>query len=187
MWAWCGSGRAADSGRKARRAAAVWPLHSHAVAQPPCADELHGRLFSAPLRPPVRASEYKKGQSHTLHVARGGRTPFIVGSAGFEPGVLLGAGRGDAAGHWSPWPDSYRDALWTEVIAAVGARRVIPIHWHDFCQSPGQPVVLMWPLLDDCDASIGYLRDRGARDSVNVRLPLEWQVMDAWRGLPVRR
>lgn len=93
-------------------------------------------------------------------------------------------------GALGPRPESYREALWTEVIAAVGARRVIPIHWDDFWQPPGQPMQPMQPMpppLDDFDASMAFLRARGARDGVEVRLPLEWQAMDVWAGLPARR
>lgn len=149
-----------------------------------------GGEITAPLRPPVRASEYKEGQSYALHVAHGGRTLLIVGSAGFEPGALRGVHAEvvlQGIGALGPRPESYRDALWTEVIAAVGARRVIPIHWDDFWQPPGQPMVPMPPPLDDFDASMVYLRDRGAREGVDVRLPLEWLAMDVWGGLPVRQ
>ena len=44
----------------------------------------------------------------------------------------------------------------------------------------------MPPPFDDFDASMTYLRARGARDGVEVRLPLEWQAMDVWAGLPAR-
>lgn len=37
-----GPGRVADPGGAARRAAAVWPLHPHALPQPPCAHGLCG-------------------------------------------------------------------------------------------------------------------------------------------------
>lgn len=149
-----------------------------------------GGEITAPLRPPVRASEYKEGQSYALHVEHGGRTLLIVGSAGFEPGALRGV-KADVVmqgiGALGPRPDSYRDALWTEVIAAVGARRVIPIHWDDFWQPPGQPMVPMPPPLDDFDASMEFLRQRGAGSGVEVRLPLEWQAMDVWAGLSAAR
>jgi L-ascorbate metabolism protein UlaG (beta-lactamase superfamily) len=70
------------------------------------------------------------------------------------------------------------------VIAAVGAQRVIPIHWDDFWQPPGQP---MPPPLDDFDVSMAYLHARGSRERVDVRLPLEWRPMDVWAGLPQGR
>ncbi|WP_255594920.1 MBL fold metallo-hydrolase [Acidovorax sp. sif1233] len=149
-----------------------------------------GGEVTAPLHPPVRASDYKEGQSYALHVEHGGRTLLIVGSAGFEPGALRGV-QADVVlqgiGALGPRPESYRDALWTEVIAAVGARRVIPIHWDDFWQPPGRPMQPMPPPLDAFDVSMAYLRERGARDGVDVRLPLEWQAMDVWAGLPARR
>lgn len=149
-----------------------------------------GGEIAEPLHPPVRASDYKEGQSYALHVKHGGKTLLIVGSAGFEPGALRGV-QADVVmqgiGALGPRPESYRDALWTEVIAAVGARRMIPIHWDDFWQPPGQPMQPMPPPLDDFDASMAYLRGRGEREGVDVRLPLEWLPMDVWAGLSLKR
>ena len=148
-----------------------------------------GGEVTAPLRPPVRATDYKEGQSYALHVEHGGKTLLVVGSAGFAPGALCGV-QADVVlmgiGALGSRPESYRDALWNEVIASVGARRVVPIHWDDFWQSAGQPLQPMPPPLDAFDVSMAYLRERGAREQVEVRLPLEWQPMDVWWGLPRR-
>lgn len=148
-----------------------------------------GGEITAPLKPPVRASAYKEGQSYAVHVQHQGQTLLIVGSAGFEPGalkdvraqvVLLGIG---ALG---PRSDAHRDALWREVVASVQAQRVIPIHWDDFWVPSGQPMRPMPPPLDRFDVSMEFLRARGAKEGVDIQLPLEWQPMDVGAGLVAR-
>jgi hypothetical protein len=38
--------------------------------------------------------------------------------------------------------------------------------------------------LDRFDDSMAFLRDRGAAERVDIRLPAQWQAMDPWEGLP---
>lgn len=146
-----------------------------------------GGEVSEPLKPPARASEYKEGQSYIVLVQHQGRSLLISGSAGFVPGalkgvraevVLLGIGTLGARG------PAYSDAYWREVVAGVGARRVVPIHWDDLWLPAGQPMQPMPPPLDQFDESMAFLRERGAREGVDVRLPLQWQPMALWDGLP---
>jgi L-ascorbate metabolism protein UlaG (beta-lactamase superfamily) len=145
-----------------------------------------GGQIGAPLKPPVRAGDYKEGQSYAVLVQHGDRSLLINGSAGFEPGalndvraevVLLGIG---SLGSRS---DAYRDAYWREAVAAVKAKRVIPIHWDDFWIGSEGPMKPMPPPLDKFDVSMDFLRARGAREDVDVRLPLEWRPMDVWADL----
>lgn len=149
-----------------------------------------GGEVSEPLRPPVRASEYKEGQSYMVlvrHQGRSLRSLLISGSAGFVPGalkgvraevVLLGIGTLGARG------PAYSDAYWREAVAGVGARRVVPIHWDDIWLPAGQPMQPMPAPLDRFDQSMAFLRERGAKEGVDVRLPPQWQPMALWDGLP---
>ncbi len=145
-----------------------------------------GGEITQPLKPPVRATEYKEGRSYIVLVQHEGRSLMIVGSAGFEPGALKGV-QADVVllgiGALGPRPDSYRDALWREVVAGVKARRVIPIHWDDFWLPSDQPIRPMPPPLDNFDVSMAFLRERGAKEGVDIRLPLQWQAMALWAGL----
>lgn len=148
-----------------------------------------GGVIDQPLKPPVRATAYKEGQSYAVLVQHDGKTLLINGSAGFEPGalakvqadvVMLGIGSlgmRDAA---------YRDAYWREVVAGVKARRVIPIHWDDFWISSDGPMKPMPAPLDRFDESMVFLRERGQREGVDVRLPAQWAAMDPWQGLAPR-
>ncbi|MGE0496369.1 MAG: MBL fold metallo-hydrolase [Ramlibacter sp.] len=145
-----------------------------------------GGEITQPLKPPVRASAYQEGMSYILVVEHGGRRVLIAGSAGFEPGALKGV-QADVVmlgiGALGLRDDAYRDALWRELVSGVGARRVIPIHWDDFWVPSEPPMQPMPPPLDRFDVTMEFLRERGAREGVDVRLPLQWQPMDVWTGL----
>jgi L-ascorbate metabolism protein UlaG (beta-lactamase superfamily) len=148
-----------------------------------------GGEITAPLVPPARATDYKEGRSDILLVEHGTQRVLIVGSAGFEPGALRGV-QADVVllgiGALGPRDDAYRDALWREVVTGVGAKRVIPIHWDDFwlpSQDPMQPMKPMPPPLDRFAVSMDFLRARAAAESIELRLPPQWQPMDVWSGL----
>jgi L-ascorbate metabolism protein UlaG (beta-lactamase superfamily) len=148
-----------------------------------------GGAIERPLVPPARASDYKEGRSFAVLVQHGGRSLLVNGSAGFEPGalaqvradvVLLGIG---TLGMREP---AYREAYWREVVTAVQARRVVPIHWDDFWIASDGPLQPMAPPLDRFEVSMDFLRDRAARDGVDLRLPAAWTPTDPWDGLPTR-
>lgn len=148
-----------------------------------------GGEITQPLKPPARAIDYKEGQSYVILVQHDGRSLLIVGSAGFEPGALRGVQAEVVLlgiGALGPQSDAYRDAYWREVVTGVNARRVIPIHWDDFWISSDQAMKPMPPPVDRFNVSMDFVRDRGAREGVEVRLPLEWQPMDVWGALPRR-
>jgi L-ascorbate metabolism protein UlaG (beta-lactamase superfamily) len=149
-----------------------------------------GGEITEPLKPPVRASAYKEGQSYVMQVQHDGRSLLILGSAGFEPGalknvraevVMLGIGALGMRG------DDYRDALWREVVAGVRAQRVIPIHWDDFWIPSDQPMRPMPVPLDRFEVTMDFLRARGAKEGIDIRLPAEWLPMDVFTGLPPPR
>ncbi|MBX3652698.1 MAG: MBL fold metallo-hydrolase [Ramlibacter sp.] len=145
-----------------------------------------GGEITAPLKPPVRVRAYQEGMSYILLVEHGGHRMLIAGSAGFEPGALKGV-QADVVmlgiGALGSRDEAYRDALWRELVSGVGAKRVIPIHWDDFWVPSEQPMQPMPPPLDHFEVTMEFLRDRGAREGVDVRLPLQWQPMDVWTGL----
>jgi L-ascorbate metabolism protein UlaG (beta-lactamase superfamily) len=76
--------------------------------------------------------------------------------------VLLGVGT------LGKQDDAYREAHWREVVQAVGARRVIPIHWDNFWRPLDQPLQPMPLLLDDLDATMNHLQRLAQRDGVEI-------------------
>ena len=145
-----------------------------------------GGQIEQPLKPPVRAFEYREGQSYAMLVQHGGRAVLVTGSAGFVPAALKDV-RADVVllgiGALGPRSDAHRQDYWREVVSAVGARRVIPIHWDDFWIPSEQPMQPMPAPLDRFDVSMQFLQERGRQDKVEIRLPLQWQAMDVFSGL----
>ena len=156
----------------------------------PLTDGLHVDTIDAPLVPPARADAWATGETWSLLVHHGGRSLLVQASAGFRPGALAGQraetvllgigtlGRKDAA---------YRDAYWRETVAAVGARRVLPIHWDDFWQplpAGDAPLAPMPRLLDDVDGALDDLRQRGATAGVALQLAPLWQPFDPFAPAP---
>ncbi len=145
-----------------------------------------GGEISEPLKPPVRASAYKEGQSYTMLLQHDSRSLLVTGSAGFVPGALRGV-HADVVlmgiGALGARPDAYRADYWREVVATVGAKRVIPIHWDDFWLPSDQPMQPIPAPLDNFDVSMQFLQQRAAADKVDLRLPLQWRAMDVFGGL----
>jgi L-ascorbate metabolism protein UlaG (beta-lactamase superfamily) len=88
--------------------------------------------ITEPLVPPVSAFEYRVGQPYAIHVSHPRGRWLIQGSAGFIEGgltdydadtVFLGIGG------LGTQTEEYREAYWRETVTAIGATRVIPIHW----------------------------------------------------------
>ncbi len=145
-----------------------------------------GGVIAQPLKPPVRASEYKEGQSYAMLVQHDGRALLVTGSAGFVPGALQGV-KAEVVllgiGSLGQRSDAYRQDYWREVVQASGAKRVIPIHWDDFWLPADQPMQPLPPPIDKFDVSMQFLTARGAAERVEIRLPLPWQAMDVFQGL----
>jgi L-ascorbate metabolism protein UlaG (beta-lactamase superfamily) len=140
-----------------------------------------------PLRPPARAAAYREGGSYSVLVEHPLGRVLVQGSAGFEPGalrdvradlVLLGiAGLGTR-------DRRYLEDYWNETVRAVGARRVIPIHWDDFALPFAERFQPMPRLVDDFDASLRFLRERAAAEGVELRFVAERRPL---APLPPRR
>jgi L-ascorbate metabolism protein UlaG (beta-lactamase superfamily) len=149
-----------------------------------------GGEISEPLAPPARASRYLEGQNYTVLVQHEGHALLITGSAGFVPGALNGV-QADVVmlgtGTMGALTDAQRDALWQNFVTGVHARRVLPIHWEDFWLPSDQPLQPLPLLFDHFDVSMQFLMQRAAQEGVDLRLPVPWQAMDVFSGLPPAR
>jgi len=145
-----------------------------------------GGVIESPLVPPVRATDYKEGQSYAMVVEHDGHTLLITGTAGFVPGALQGV-KADVVllgiGAMGPRSAEHKLAYWNETAVAVGAKRVIPIHWDDFWIPSTLPMQPMPKPLDDFDASMAFLQNQGATQGVDIRMPAAWTPMDVWEDL----
>jgi L-ascorbate metabolism protein UlaG (beta-lactamase superfamily) len=95
-----------------------------------------------PLQSPARAAAFRYGPAWSVHLRyRSGRQVLVQASAGFIPhalddytadAVYLGVG------HLSRRASEEIRDHWRRIVAAVGARRVVLIHWDDFFFRPRQ-------------------------------------------------
>ncbi len=145
-----------------------------------------GGVIDSPLVPPVRATDYKEGQSYAMRVEHDSRTLLITGTAGFVPGALQGV-KADVVllgiGAMGPRSPAHKLAYWNETVATVGAQRVIPIHWDDFWIPSILPMQPMPKPLDDFEASMAFLQSQAKTYNVDIRMPAAWAPMDVWEGL----
>ena len=145
--------------------------------------------ITEPVVPPARVGAYRMGACYSLHVAHGGRGLLVQASAGYAENTLAGYDADVAylgVGTLGRQTAEYRQAYWAQTVAAVGARRVLPIHWDDFWRPLARPLAPLPAIVDDLDATLAYLTARGAADGVEIRMPTPWQPTDPFLGLPVR-
>lgn len=150
-----------------------------------CPPDRFPGAIEAPLRPPVRASAYRCGEawSTLVHHRPSGRRLLIQGSAGFVQGALAGH-RADivylSVGQLGLRPRSYLLDYWAETVRAVGARRVILIHWDDFFRPLSKPLRALPYAGDDLDVSLRVLDELAAHDGVALHMPTVWRREDPW-------
>jgi L-ascorbate metabolism protein UlaG (beta-lactamase superfamily) len=150
-----------------------------------CPPDRFPGLITAPVMPPVRASAYKCGEawSTLVHHRPTDRRLLIVGSAGFIPGAL-NEYRADVAylgiGQLGLQPESYLTDYWIATVGAVGARRVVLIHWDDFFRPLHKRLRALPYAGDDLDVSMRVLARRAHEDGVALHLPTLWQREDPW-------
>ena len=143
-------------------------------------------IITRPLVPPARAGQFKCGEAWSTLVEHRptGQRALIQGSAGFVPGALSGH---DAevvylgVGQLGLLPERYLIDYWTHTVRAVGARRVILIHWDDFFRPLTEPLRALPYAADDLRATVRVLSRLGAGDGVPVHFPTVWQPENPWR------
>ena len=150
-----------------------------------CPPDRFPGVIDAPVVPPARASAYRCGEAwSTLVLHRpSGRRLLIQGSAGFLPGALAGQ-RADVAylgvGQLGVQSQGYIARYWNETVRAVGARRVVLIHWDDFFRPLTEPLRALPYAGDDLDVTMRVLGALAERDGVELHLPTLWQRTDPW-------
>jgi L-ascorbate metabolism protein UlaG (beta-lactamase superfamily) len=150
-----------------------------------CPPDRFPGVITAPVTPPVRASAYKCGEawSTLVHHRPSDRRHLIIGSAGFVPGALAGY-RAEVVylgvGQLGLQPERYLVDYWTETVRAVGARRVVLIHWDDFFRPLTKPLRALPYAGDDLDVSMRVLAALADDDDIPLNLPTLWQRADPW-------
>ncbi|MCP2251179.1 MBL fold metallo-hydrolase [Lentzea aerocolonigenes] len=143
-------------------------------------DRYPGEVGAA-LVPPRRSREWRTGVVYAVFVSHPSGTVLVHASAGFRPGALHGR-RADVVylgvGTLGRQPARYVEEYWAEVVGVTGARRVVPVHWDDFFVSLDRPLRPLPRPADDLDVTMRRLSVLGARDGVEVVLPVAWQPSD---------
>ncbi|MFD3683849.1 MBL fold metallo-hydrolase [Nocardiopsis sp. NPDC058631] len=152
-----------------------------------CPPDRYPGNIDAPLTPPVRASAYRCGETWSLLLAHtGGSTALIQGSAGFVPGALTGRSADVAylgVGQLGHRDEGYIRTYWRETVEAVGARRVVLIHWDDFFRPLSEPLRALPRLGDDLDTTVRVLGALAAEQGVSLHFPTVWRRKDPWSRL----
>jgi L-ascorbate metabolism protein UlaG (beta-lactamase superfamily) len=159
----------------------TWVLSDH------CPPDRYPGPITEPVVPPARVGEYRCGEAWSLLVEHhSGRTALIQGSAGFVPGSLAGH-RADVVylgvGQLGLLPESYLRAYWDETVEAVGARRVVLVHWDDFFRPLDRPLRALPFAGDDLDVTIRVLAGLADQQGVALHLPTLWRREDPWSKL----
>lgn len=150
-----------------------------------CPPDRFPGVITAPVIPPVRTSAYKCGEawSTLVHHRPSDRRLLIVGSAGAVPGALTGQ-LADVVylgiGQLGLQSERYFESYWAETVLAVGARRVVLIHWDDFFRPLDKPLRALPFAGDDLDVSMQMLSRFAERDGVALHLPTLWERSDPW-------
>jgi L-ascorbate metabolism protein UlaG (beta-lactamase superfamily) len=150
-----------------------------------CPPDRFPGAIERPVTPPVRTQAYRCGEAWSvlLRHRSTARSLLIVGSAGFVPGALRGE-HADVVylgvGQLGRQPERYLHDYWTETVRAVGARRVVLIHWDDFFRPLHKPLRALPYVADDLDVSMRVLCRLADADGVPLHLPLLWQRADPW-------
>ncbi|MDH6263745.1 MBL fold metallo-hydrolase [Bradyrhizobium sp. BR13661] len=144
--------------------------HSPGVAFPGTVDH--------PLTVPASASEYREGGNFSFLLQHHSTSLLLVASGNFIPGKFKGV-KADTVflgiGGLGKQSEEFISDYWREVVQAVGAKVVIPVHWDDFTRSLDEPLRPMPYALDDFDNSMKSLLALAKRDNVQVRLPVAFE------------
>lgn len=92
----------------------------------------------APLEPPAPASEYKLGGTYSILISHPQGRILYHGSAGYVEGALA-AHQADVVLLGIALLPNLEDYL-REVVDAVGAHTVLPVHWDDFTRPLSEPL-----------------------------------------------
>ena len=150
-----------------------------------CPPDRFPGVINEPLTPPVKVSAYRCGEAWSTLIQHrpSGRRLLIQGSSGYVKGALDDY-RAEVAylgvGQLGLQPRSYLVDYWTETVRAVGARRVILIHWDDFFRPLSKPLRALPYAGDDLDVSIRILDGLATQDGVTLQMPTVWRREDPW-------
>ena len=154
------------------------------VASEHCPPDRFPGEITEPVVPPAKAAAYKCGEAWSILVEHASSHRLLIqGSAGYVEGALAGR-QAEVAylgiGQLGKQDAAYMEAYWEHMVRAVGARRVVLIHWDDFFRPLDQPLRALPYLGDDLDATMRVLMPLAEKDGVSLHFPTVWAREDPW-------
>jgi L-ascorbate metabolism protein UlaG (beta-lactamase superfamily) len=149
-----------------------------------CPPDRYPGVVAAPVAPPAKADAYRCGEAWSVLVSHtNGRTALVQGSAGFVRGALAGRSADVVylgVGQLGIQPEDYIRDYWAETVTAVGARRVVLIHWDDFFRPLDRPLRALPYAGDDLDVTMHVLTSLAEADGVSLHFPSVFAQEDPW-------
>ncbi|MCS5714687.1 MBL fold metallo-hydrolase [Herbiconiux sp. CPCC 205716] len=143
----------------------------HAIHSPN--DRVPGTIDTPPTRP-LKNEDFRTGECYSLFIEHGGKTILMHASANFLPGALAGR-RADTVylgiGTLGKQTDEFREQYWQEVVRAVGATRVVPVHWDNFTRSLNRSLRPLPEPIDNVPQSLRWLERRARLDGIAFAMP----------------
>ena len=157
------------------------------IASEHCPPDRFPGEITEPVVPPAKAAAYKCGEAWSILVEHASsRRVLIQGSAGYVEGALAGR-QAEVAylgiGQLGKQDETYIRAYWEHTVRAIGARRVVLIHWDDFFRPLDQPLRALPYFGDDLDTTMRVLVPLAESDGVSLHFPTVWAREDPWVGL----
>ena len=143
-----------------------------------------GENISPPFPVQPRLTDFKEGGSYVVHIEHPLGNILVQASSGYIDD-LLNPYQADViflgiAG-LSKQPDEFKQAYFKETIDAVGATRVIPIHWDNFMLPINKALVPAHPLVDNIPATLASLSSHTQNNAgQQVMLMQAWESVELY-------
>jgi L-ascorbate metabolism protein UlaG (beta-lactamase superfamily) len=149
-----------------------------------CPPDRYPGTVDTPVVPPAKAGAYRCGEAWSVLVSHtSGRTVLVQGSAGYVPGALAGRSAEVVylgVGQLGVQSEDYIRTYWAETVTAVGARRVVLIHWDDFFRPLDQPLRALPFAGDDLDVTMRVIGPLAQAQGVSIHFPTVFEREDPW-------
>ena len=138
---------------------------------------------SFPQQP--RLTDFNEGGSYVMHIEHPLGNVLVQASGGYIEG-LLKPYQADTVflgiAGLSKQSEAYKQHYFDETLAAVNAKKVIPVHWDNFMRPIGNGLVPAHPLIDNIQQSISDLSNYMGPPSTESLI-----IMQAWDTISINQ
>ena len=141
----------------------------------------------SPLHTPARSRAFRDGDSFSFVIRHGQHAVLVHPSANFVPGALSGV-KADvvflSVAQLGKQTREFARDYWEEVVAASGAKLVIPVHWDDFTLSIKEPLKPAPLIMDKFDRGMKLLLEQAQAHKIPVRFMAPFEPIDIFSVQP---